>query len=226
MYTNNYAAVYSLLKDLKSWEFIDLLTLSSQDIVAIYSSFYIDVEKKPRDVYVEKKLNPPSLVTYFYFYIYINGRIPDQHEYTEFYFLMNEKWLKSYVPQGKINAFKGRLSRFYTSMLRDFHFYHLLKESQSFQDVLYVLKYDIEGKIDLFVRAHSVWYGLQLRTNTRNSEEFYKKKVYRNPIPTKAHLIDMPIDLKTCERIKTQNHDLMIYSKQHIEYIIEIIGRH
>lgn len=37
-------------------------------------------------------------------------------------------------------------------MLRDIHLYHLIKESQLFEKVHYVLSYNLDSKIDIFVR--------------------------------------------------------------------------
>lgn len=222
---NDHQGVYESLKDLSSWEYIDPMGLSVADIENTYQNMTLDVMRKKKDSYIENKLHiAPSMVGYFYYFLKHYGRIPTQIEYIKFYYIANKKWVFEKVDDGNYHeAFFGRLSRFYPSMLRDIHFYHLLKESGQFEKVLFTLKYDLEAKIDIFVRKNGKWYGIQLRTKTYRSDQFYHKKKHRNAIETKATLIDLPINLQEAEELSTKKDSIKLYGSQHIQQILAYI---
>jgi hypothetical protein len=223
---NDFIKTYDLLKNQLSWNYIDVLNISVQSLEDFFRTINLDVLRKPKIDYVEDYLNPPSIVCYFYYFLYLYNRIPNQQEYINFYYITNSNWIKKHVGTQYDEAFKGRLSRFYPSMLRDIHFYHLLKESMLFNKVLYVLQYDLDSKIDIFVKTRVKWYGLQLRTKTVRSEKYYNKKYHRNMIPTKATLIDIPINLDLAKSILTKGNDLKVYSNNHLNKVLEIIYIH
>lgn len=215
--------IYNILKDLKSWDYIDKMNLSVRDIEEFYQSMYLDVVGKVRDSYIEDKISMPPMVPVFYYFIYLYGGIPNQDQYIRFYKYINEKWFDTYIKNKYEDALIGRLSRFYPSMLRDFHFYHVLKESKQFNKVLFVLKYDLEGKVDIFVKSHIQWYGLQLRTKTKNSDMYYQKKPNRNAIEVKAILIDLPIQLNQAKSLYTKKNDIKLYGQEHIHMVLNNI---
>lgn len=221
---NNFEETYELLKDKLSWEYIDILHISVRSLEEFFKNMNLSVVGQERNPYVEDQLNPPSLVCYFYYFLYLYKRIPSQEEYMEFYYLMNSEWVNTYVGKEYHAAFQGRLSRFYPSMLRDIHFYHLLKESKRFDKVLFVLKYDLDAKVDIFIKRNGEWYGIQLRTNTRNSDKYYKKKDNRNRIHVKAKLIDIPINLNRAKSLLTKGNDIKLYSDKHIKQILNKIN--
>lgn len=212
------------MKDKLSWDYIDTLKMNVKFLENFFENINLDVVGKPRNSYVEDKLNPPSMVCYFYYFIYLHKRIPSQQEYINFYYSVNSKWINTNIGKEYNGAFKGRLCRFYPSMLRDIHFYHLLKESNLFDKVLFVLKYDLDAKVDIFIKNKIQWYGIQLRTNTRNSHKYYQKKYTRNMIKVKAELIDIPINLNSAKSLSTKGNDIKLYSKLHINTILREIS--
>lgn len=222
---DNHKLVYQTLREKKSWDYIDPMGLTSAYIEKFYQSMKLDVMGKVKDDYIENKLHiAPSMVGYFYYFLHVYRRIPTQAEYIKFYCVANKSWvLKNVSEKGKMEAFIGRLSRFYPSMLRDIHFYHVLKESEEFEKVLFTLKYDLESKVDIFVKKKSRWFGIQLRTMTRRSNEFYEKKKNRNAVPTSATLIDMPIDLSKAKSIHTKKDAIKLYSNYHVEQLLQNI---
>ena len=222
---DDHQRVYQELKELRSWDYIDPIGMSVGDIEQFYQSMNLDVMRKKKDDYIEKKLHiAPSMVGYFYYFIQIYGRIPTQIEYIKFYYLANKQWVMKHIHPGNYHqAFFGRLSRFYPSMLRDIHFYHVLKESGDFEHVLFALKYDLEAKIDIFVKKEKRWYGVQLRTKTRRSNEFYEKKKDRNPLDTKAVLVDLPIDLSTAKSLQTKKDSVKLYDRTHVDQLLKEI---
>lgn len=222
---NNFDNTYKLLKNKLSWDYIDILNISVESLEEFFKNMNLNVVGRDRSPYVEDKLNPPSMVCYFYYYLYLYKRIPNQEEYINFYYLLNSEWVKNHVGKQYNSAFQGRLSRFYPSMLRDIHFYHLLKESKLFKRVLFVLEYDLDAKVDIFIESSSQWYGIQLRTNTRNSHKYYKKKNNRNMISVKATLIDIPINLNSAKYLSTKGNDIKLYSNIHIRKILNKINK-
>jgi len=223
---DDHKGVYNELKDILSWNYIDTMNLTTAEIEDFYQSFPLDVVGKEKDDYIEKKLHiEPSMVGFFYYFLKLFNRIPTQNEFIKFYYLTNKKWVKEKVYDvGYHQAFVGRLSRFYPSMLRDFHFYHLLKESNEFTRVLFCLKYDLEAKVDIFVEKNKKWYGIQLRTKTFRSKQFYQDKWKRKPIPVKATLIDLPIDLDKAYSLSTKKNSIKLYSTYHINEILHKIS--
>jgi hypothetical protein len=220
---NDFDKTYDLLRDKLSWDYIDPLKFKIKTLEQFFGGIYLDVTGKPKCDFVEDKLNPPSFVCYFYYFIFLFKRVPTQQEYIGFYYSVNSFWIGKNVGSKYDEAFKGRLDRFYPSMLRDIHFYHLLKESQLFQMVLYVLEYDLDSKIDVFVKKEEQWYGIQLRTNTYRSQKYFNKKPNRNMVRLNAKLIDVPINLGSANSIPTRGDDFKIYSKVHIDRIINEI---
>jgi hypothetical protein len=222
---NDDGKIYTLLKDLKSWDFIDNLDLTAKQIEIFYSKMHLDVEHKERNDYVEKTLKLPGFVSCFYYFIFLYEAVPTQEQYIRFYYYLNKEWIDKNIIDQYDEALKGRLSRFYPSMLRDFHFYHVLRESQHFEKVLFILKYDLEGKVDVFVRKDSEWYGLQLRTKTFNSDKYYKQKPNRNAIAVKATLIDLPISLKKAKSLNTLKDSIKLYDSSHIHIALDAIAK-
>lgn len=223
---NDYQRIYNDLKDKKSWDYIDSLNLTTQKIETKYKNMILDVTKKEKDKFIEEGLKiSPSMVGCFYYFIDLYKKIPTQREFIKFYYSINSNWIREKVGKTKHYAFLGRLSRFYPSMLRDFHFYHFLKESGKFEKVLFTLKYDFEGKVDVFVKKNKEWFGVQLRTNTKRSTYFYHKKPKRNAIELKIKKIDLPIELSTAKSINTKKDSLKLYGHKELKTLLNEIEK-
>lgn len=223
---NDHQLMYDTLKDKKSWDYIDTLGFRAQDIEESFMTMTLDVRNKKKDQYIENQLHiAPSMVGTFYYYLLTQKRIPSQYHYIKFYCYVHKDWVLREVGKEHYEGFIGRLSRFYPSMLRDIHFYHVLKESKKFERVLFTLKHDLEAKVDCFLRRNGKWYGIQMRTRTRRSDSFYKKKDKRSPIYVKAQLIDLPIDLTTAKSIQTKKDDIKLYDERHIRQVISCINK-
>lgn len=220
----SFEKVYEELCKKHSYEYIDTLNLNSMMIEKKYREDMLNVVGKPRNEEVERKINiKPSFVAYFYEYIRNKKEIPTQKEYITYYWLENERWIFDHLNQEQRKGLYGRLCRFYPSMLRDFHFYHLLRESNEYEKVYYNLKCDLECKADILVKKNGNWYGLQLRTKTRNSDYFYEKKKSRNVKGLNALLVDVPIDLQKAKEIRTRKNSLKLYGINELQYIRNII---
>lgn len=217
--------IYNEIKDLNSYDYIDTLGYTSEDIENILASSELKVTGLPKSDFIENQVSLPPFAAYFYYYLYSHKQIPTQEEFIHSYIKFYYPELLKIVPREEMKNLRARLSRFYPSIIRDLHFYHLLKESNQFQAVLFNLKMDLEGKVDVFVKQNGRWYGLQLRTLTARSNYYYEKKKYRNPIETKAVLLDTPIDLSNAKNVKTKGESLKLYTTKHIQDVINVISQ-
>jgi len=227
MIKDNYQKMYNTIEKLSSWQYIDTLKLKVSDIERFCQNLELDVERKANNEKIEIQSQIPIMATHFYYYLYEYKHIPTQKEFISFYIRANEAWIRKNVPTNELKkALLGRLSRTYPSLLRDIHFYHVLKESEKFDNVLYNLRYDLFGKVDIFVQQHGVAYGLQLRTKTANSNKYYIKKPNRHAIPAKSVLLDLPIDLSQAKSIKTKKNWLKVYDVRKVHEVLSLIQQH
>jgi len=228
MIKNDYDKMYAEIADKPSWKYIDPLGLKLNEIEEFCSKMELNVEKKSNVKRVEEKMQVPIMATHFYYYIYHYKKIPTQREFMKFYTNSNQKWVEKNINTIELKkALIGRLSRTYPSLLRDIHFYHVLKESGKFENVLYNLKYDLQGKVDIYIKHEGISYGLQLRTKTKNSDKYYKKKPNRGSIDPRAVLIDLPISLDDAFEVKTKKQSLKLYGEKQIEQVLnEILKIH
>lgn len=216
---NNEKAIYELMKDKKAEEYIDTMGMTTLEIENFCEEQILDVSRRSRDSKVEDKLNPPLMASFFYYYIYFYQKIPSQIEFQRFYKDLNEKWVKNHITSDLNDSFNGRLARFYASIMREFHFYHIVKESNEFEKVSYTLEDDIRHKSDLVIKEKDKVFGIQLRVKTRNSAKYALKKSGRGFEDIGIQLIDLPIDLDTAKEIKTKKDKFLFYDEKYIQKI-------
>jgi hypothetical protein len=215
---NDHKKVYNTLRDVLSCDFIDPLNLTTDIIEQSFSSSELYFNKQDKDFFIEDKLHiEPSMVAFFYYFIAHHKKIPTQNEYIRFYVQCNMKWIAEKVTKHHFKGLVYRLQKFYPSMCRDIHFYHLLKEMKEFKHVLFSIKFDLESKIDCLIQNKSnKWYGVQLRTKTPNSNHYYNKKKHRDPLLTNIRLIDVPIYLNRSRSVQVKNNTLSLYDETHV----------
>lgn len=79
-----------------------------------------------------------------------------------------------------IEGVKARVYRAYPSLLRDFHFYFLCKDSNMFEDVFYSLRADAYEGIDLKITYKGQQFAIALFVNTARSRMFKSRKYGRH----------------------------------------------
>lgn len=218
---NNDRAVYALMRDKTAAEYIDTMGLTTQLIEEFCRNQELNVSARRNDREIEDKTKPPLMAGYFFYYLYCHQQVPTQKEFGEFYRKLNENWISEKVKPEHMEGLNGRLARFYASIVREFHFYHLIKESGQFEGVSYTLRQDIEHKIDVLVEKEKRKYGIQLRVMTKNSKKYADKKGGRGYRETDAILVDLPIDLDKAKRIPTLKDTFLFYDSTYIEMIDE-----
>jgi hypothetical protein len=182
-------------------------------------------EGKKKEEVVENLKMPPMTLS-FYSYLYDTGKIPTDLSLVEEY--LNGSAF-SYIPDGKVEVdymgvrtvvslegLCGRILRTYPSIVRDLHFYLLLKETEIFEAVRYSVKADFEDGVDIKVKFNGKWYNVGLRLTSRRSWEFWKKKKQRhNPIEI------IHITLDDCPSRRVGDYDL--FSDHHIHKLLKHI---
>lgn len=130
----------------------------------------------------------------------------------DIYELLKEKQGSDYI--------ESRLARFYASIMREFHFYHLVKESNLFDKVSYSLKQDIEHKIDCLVEKDKESIGIQLRVKTANAKRYAEKKTQRQFEDSGVMLIDVALDFDCAKEVPTKKDSFLFYDVSYIEEIV------
>lgn len=221
---NNHKEVFQFVGQLRSYAYIDNLGLTSAKIEQECSKYHLNMSNRTREQAIEKRNDFPSFVAMFYYYIFYYKKIPTQQQYIAFYKFVNRDWVTQHVPKELDVAFEARLSRTYPSLVRDIHFYHVLKESKMFEGVLFTVKLDVHYKIDVLIQVNQKKFGLQLHTKTKNAYKYFAEKEKRtNAIPN-VQLVDVPIDLNTAKNIKTKTDTLKLYTYQHAENIFKQVS--
>jgi hypothetical protein len=205
------------MKELHSHQYIDSLNINSEKIEYDIQFDYLDVLGKANKDEIENKTNPPSVVAPFYYHMYKQRKVPKQQEYIADYFNLNIEWINENIGKNtnKLNGLTGRLDRTYPSLMREVHFYLLLKEQNYFKSIYQNVYYDLVAKIDIIIRSNSdKLYGLQLRTATVRSNYYVKKKPFRDmDRKVDIHLIDLPLNLSSAKSINTKGNSFKLYSK-------------
>ena len=220
---NDPRAVYALMRERTASQYIDPMELSTTMIEDFCSRGTLHVGRRANDAFVEDKTSPPLMVSYFMYYLYCYQSMPTQRQFAEFYRGLNEVWVKTNLTIDQLDAFDGRLARFYASIMREFHFYHLVKEADCFENVCYSLKLDIEEKTDVWVEKDGNAYGIQLRVGTRNAKKYADKKSGRGFTGTEATLIDFPINLDDAKKVRTQKDVFLFYGDTYIVRLLATI---
>lgn len=149
---------------------------------------------------VEKAQFPPINFV-FYKLVFEHDKIPSPEKVLDLYFEMYTDKIKvvdeNVVMGGtsyNLNALKARILRTYPSLLRDFHFYLMLKECNSFDKVTYSCADDIKGT-DITIVHKNKKYIVSLFTDTKRSWGFKKiKNIFRHKYGQNEIKVPMVLD--------------------------------
>ncbi|WP_191560677.1 hypothetical protein [Metabacillus idriensis] len=171
------------------------LPISSQDIIRTLeaeSPMFIN----ERDNKVEFASGFPNMMYTLWGYICTYRRFPTQSAFVAFYLLVHQEALQGYEE----TAVTARLLRSYPSLVREIHFFQLVKESNVFNGVSYCSYNDVEGGIDFQVMLGGKEYSILCYIVTQRSLWFRKKKDTRHKNPI-MNAIEMPLDLTKGKKI-------------------------
>ena len=166
---------------------------------------------------VEKEKFPP--VNYAFFaYVFGHAKIPDTEELQEMYFEMYKTGLartddKHVRYKGRVYpllALQGRILRTYPSLIRDFHFFLLLREDGSFEKVVYSCRNDINGR-DIIIKHKGREHEVSLFVETSRSL-FFKEMKNRFRHEYGGNEIQVPLNLNKATRCG----DFCLYGKNDV----------
>ena len=166
---------------------------------------------------VEREKFPP--INYAFFaYVFGHAKVPDTVELQEIYFEMYKNaFAKMDGERIRYNdrlyslfALRGRILRTYPSLVRDFHFFLLLREDGSFEEVVYSCKNDINGR-DIIIRHEGREHEVSLFIETSRSL-FFKEMKNRYRHEYGRDEIRVPLNLNRAARCG----DFRLYGKNDV----------
>lgn len=178
------------IKDIKFYDnkvyLLKTCSLTSEKFKNIVKEFkYEDLYAKYKAYKDEKRVEKtkfPAINVAFYKHIFENDTVPSPERMLELYFDLYSDRVK--VVEDKVifnndeyslNALKARILRTYPSLIRDFHFYLMVKEANVFDKVTYSCADDINGT-DVAITHQEVKYTVSLYTKTERSLKFKQIK--------------------------------------------------
>lgn len=183
------------IKDIKFYDnnvyLLKTCSLTSEKFKNIVKEFkYEDLYAKYKAYKDEKRVEKtkfPAINVAFYKHIFENDTVPSPEGMLELYFDLYSDRVK--IVEDKVifnndeyslNALKARILRTYPSLIRDFHFYLMVKEANVFDKVTYSCADDINGT-DVAITHQKVKYTVSLYTKTERSLKFKQiKDKFRN----------------------------------------------
>ncbi|MET3537264.1 hypothetical protein [Chryseobacterium limigenitum] len=162
----------------------------------------------------------PAFITSFYYFVFSKLKIPSEKQFTELYYEINDFKFEGddIIFQNKKFSKKGieaRLLRTYPSLIRDLHFYLLLSEDKSFDNVCYSLKTDYISGLDLKISFKNKEYFLSLHLGTERGKEFKLKKNDRHNYSNVPQII-----LEESLSNLKKHGDFGLFDKGHIKKLI------
>ena len=166
----------------------------------------------------------PPFIQVFYYFIFENAKIPSVDEFFSTY----TKWFGGITEDNKIllnnclynaTGVKNRLFRTYPSLVRDFHFYVMLSESNRFDKVLYSLRADYQEGIDLKVITNNKEFCISILISTVRGEFFKLKKQFRHDYTNTKEII-----LKAHFNSLKRAGDVYLLTQNHLKKVLDEIN--
>lgn len=143
-----------------------------------------------RDDNVEFARGFPNMMLTLWSYIVYTRSLPTQKQFADYFLQAHAGFCAGFNP----DAVKARVLRTYPSIMRDLHFYSLVKESELFKTVTYDALKDTQKGIDLVVGAGKQEYNICCYVATRRSREFREAKKNDRHAP-QPNTIELPLEL-------------------------------
>ncbi|AIQ37209.1 hypothetical protein R50345_22760 [Paenibacillus sp. FSL R5-0345] len=189
---------------------VDISAHGIETAVSVVPPKFINLQDKA----VELAPDFPNMMYTLWGFICANRRFPSQTEYTLHFLSIHASVLSSLDE----SAIKARLLRAFPSLIREIHFYALVKESGFFQEVNYSAKLDVEDGTDLSVRCGGYEYGVSCYVQTERSLEYRRRKRSR-PRNPKANSIELPLDLSSGNTV----NGWIFYNRNHVHVLLDHI---
>lgn len=207
------------------------LAINMDDLEKILLTLPYSGEGLIKDESLENFRLPPIALC-FYNYIFEQETIPSEDELVENYlnypyFIASLDGVVEIIYSGQKlvttkEKLRARVLRTYPSLIRDFHFYLMLKESGLFKCVKYSFIADFFDRVDIKVMYNNKWYNIALMIASSRSLFYREKKNNRHsPIQT----IDILLHKENSKqvgffRLYTESHLFQLMKKiKHESYI-------
>lgn len=153
--------------------------------------------------------------------------LPTQEDLANHYFdYHKEKDLDTFTEKYR-PAWKRRVEVSYTSIVRDIHFYHLLKEwnrdNEIFDTVKYSVELDVEQGVDILIEFEGEEYYLNLYVDTSKANAFVDEKKDHRHEEHDATEIHIPLNPNDAKIVETEGDDVWLYSEDHISQILATV---
>lgn len=173
-----------------------------------------------KDKMVEWGMKFPMFVPAFYDFVFRRNLIPDQNSYWEHYLAINstDSVIRGLTDELKLGL-KARVFRTYPSLVRDIHFVTTVKESASFDNVIYNMKLDIEKGVDMLIEQGNKLFAVNLYTKTYRAQIGREKKIYRHTSDERFIYLEFPVEFKGSK----QCGDFFLYGSKELVQLKSLI---
>lgn len=222
MYYNLKGGVWKLIKLDKTREssVIRILHSSKKIEGLIKRSYKKSYEQVTRHPSVREE-QMPIFVSFLYDLIIELGELPSNQIFKNMYM---SKYYEDVLPDKSLYyAYLYRVNLAYESLVRDLHFYFLLRESQLFDNVLLSYAYDIEAKQDLVVTLGEKKLGLQLFKGTDGDIPLKRRQTERRRIVLGYPDFYLPLNGSKMApvNIGTDNNYFYVYSDKDVRLVVD-----
>ncbi len=197
------------------------LDTSADDIEKRIALLPYSGNAKEKDEQVEKAKLPP-FAQVFYYLLFRDLIIPDEETFFRTWCELTGKEDNGKIEiAGKTYSKEGirnRLLRTYPSLIRDFHFYILLKEKSHYRHISYSLSKDYYQGIDLEIEHNSKIYSLSIHINTPRGAGYKQIKKQRHDYSSVNEIV-LNVDFNTMKK----TGPFFLLTEKHIEQLNQSI---
>jgi hypothetical protein len=184
----------------------------------------------PTDRAIEKMLLPP-LIYFFYTFVFEHQKTPPPQALWDCYLgaftsgdSSEELLLENCNKKISLAGVKGRFMRTYPSLLRDFYLYHIIKESNFFDNVSYSLQSDYFEGLDICVKKESLKMYLNIYLNS--SKALFHRSSKKSRMGRSENLGLVEIELILSERLLRNVNGYYLPTKKCVDLVIQKFESH
>lgn len=195
-------------------------TLTSKTIEAQLATMPIyRMDRKP---YTDARYLPPITLPFFLFTL-LKNRIPNEPELVTFYTKSingSIQLFKEGLDAGDFSpeVIQQRIYRAYPSIVREYHFFHLLQESGKFDRVTYSLRKDVADGIDVLLELNGFKFALALYADTPRANAARDHKT------TPDYLFHTELCLRLDDTSR-QVGKFYLYDNSHVEFVFTALEK-
>lgn len=196
------------------------LRLTAQDIEQQIGDINLVFSPIVNDA-MEWRTMPPPFARTFYKLVTKHQRVPNQEEFWAAYCSDNSGAIAALAPNEKsLEALKARALRAYPSLVRDLHFYCLLRDSGHFEEVTYDIDIDVQEGVDIIVKYAGQLWGIHCYAGTERGLQGREKKRRRHHNAVFQNTLDVVLDMNRARRCG----QFYLYGTKDVEYVVQTVA--